>query len=78
MIGYFIVLIIFICLSIHFGCVISFHIIMRIVQNSNMAKKDEKNFYYNTKKPMRVHVYTASERFNDVLEHLANYEGKEF
>ena len=64
--GYFIALIIYILLSIYFGGLIAFNVVMYFVKRSNMASKNKSDFYHNTTQPMKIHVFTFFERIQSI------------
>ncbi len=68
---------IYICASVLFAGLIAFYIMLCILQKSNMAGDSKGDFYQNTKQPMRIHYFSAEERFNDILENPEQYKAKE-
>ena len=72
--GYLLALIIYICLFIALGGLIAFNIMMRIVKNSNMAGECKSDYYQNTKQPIRMHIFSLSERLADSQENPEYYK----
>lgn len=73
MTNYLIVLIVYIIFVLLFAGLLSFCIMLSIMENSNKSGDSKGDFHTNTKQPMRIHVLSVSEYYKDMQENPDQY-----